>query len=81
MWPWLLGAFLDAYLKVHNHSPSAVAQGRLWLQPLIEHLRRDGCLGSISEVFDAEPPYRPGGCFAQAWSVAEVLRLAVELGA
>jgi glycogen debranching enzyme len=80
IWPWLIGAFLDAYLRVHDRSPQAITQARLWLQPLIHHLEHDGAIGSISEIFEAEPPHRPVGCFAQAWSVAEVLRLAVELG-
>lgn len=79
VWPWLMGAFLDAHLKVHGRSRAAVEQARAWLTPLIEHMQNDGCLGSISEVFDAEPPFRPGACCAQAWSVAEVLRSAAEL--
>lgn len=69
VWPWLLGAFVDAWLKVHPH-PDA-ARGLLGAFPA--HLHRAG-VGSISEVFDAEPPHVPHGCIAQAWSVAEVLR-------
>jgi predicted glycogen debranching enzyme len=79
VWPWLIGPFLEAWLKVNDRSSAAVEQAKRWLGPLLEHLEQEGCLGSISEVFDAEPPHRPGGCFAQAWSVAEVLRLALEL--
>lgn len=79
VWPWLIGPFLDAYLKTHANSAAARQQARRWLAPLLEHFETQGCLGSISEVFDAEPPHHPGGCFAQAWSVAEVLRLAVLL--
>ncbi len=79
VWPWLIGPFLDAWLKVHHRSDAAVEQACHWLGPLLEHLERDACLNSISEVFDAEPPHRPGACFAQAWSVAEVLRLVIEL--
>lgn len=79
IWPWLIGAFLDAWLRVHQRRPDAVAQARTWLTPLLEHMEATGCIGSISEIFEAEPPHRPVGCFAQAWSVAEALRLAQEL--
>ena len=80
VWPWLIGGFLDAHLRVHDNNPDAQAQARRWLSPLIEHLSNDACIGSISEIFEAEEPYRPVGCCAQAWSVAEVLRLAVKIG-
>lgn len=79
IWPWPIGHFLDAYLRVHRRSPEAVEQARQWLQPLIDHLANDACIGSISEVFEAST-LRPAGCYAQAWSVAEVLRLAMDLG-
>ena len=79
VWPWLIGPFLDAHLRINGRSAESVARARVWLTPLIDHLSREGDLGSICEVFDAEFPHKPGGCFAQAWSVAEVLRLAVEL--
>ncbi len=69
VWPWLIGHFIDAYLKV---KPEPVAARRL-LQHFEQHLL-DAGVGSISEIFDAEEPYRPGGCVAQAWSIAEVLR-------
>src|SRR5262249_42321342 len=80
IWPWPIGAFLEAYLRVNHRSPQSVDQARAWLAPLIEHLNHSGCISSISEIFEADPPHRPVGCYAQAWSVAEVLRLAVELG-
>jgi predicted glycogen debranching enzyme len=79
VWPWPIGAFLDAYLKVNGRSPAAVDQARRWLNPLL-HTMRHGCLGQISEIFEGDEPHRPVGCFAQAWSVAEALRLAVDLG-
>jgi predicted glycogen debranching enzyme len=78
IWPWLIGAFLDAHLRVNHRSRHAVEQARRWLQPLVDSLE-DGCLGQISEIYEAQPPHRPVGAFAQAWSVAEVLRLAIEL--
>lgn len=78
IWPWPIGAFLDAYLKVNDHSVASKAQAKKWLQPLVDHLSNDACIGSISEVFEAST-LRPAGCCAQAWSVAEALRLAIEL--
>jgi len=78
IWPWLIGPFLDAYLKVNHRSAYSVGQARRWLQPLVDSLE-DGCIGSISEIYEAQTPHRTVGCFAQAWSVAEVLRLAIEL--
>ncbi len=73
VWPWLLGAFIEAYLTVESFSPAACDQASEWLRPLLAHLGEAG-LGSISEVFDGDAPHRPGGCIAQAWSVAELLR-------
>jgi predicted glycogen debranching enzyme len=77
VWPWLLGPFLTAYTKVHGDTPEVRDRVDRFLQPLREHLWQAG-LGQISEVFDADAPHRPGGCIAQAWSVAEVLRTYVE---
>ncbi len=71
VWSWLIGPYVDAYLKVH---PEARAQARSLLDGLVAHLG-EACVGSVSEVFDAEPPYTPRGCLAQAWSVAELLRV------
>jgi predicted glycogen debranching enzyme len=79
VWPWLIGGFLEAYLKVNDRADWAVEQARRWLRPLIDHMQV-GCIGQISEIFEAEEPHRRVGAFAQAWSVAEVLRLAMELG-
>jgi predicted glycogen debranching enzyme len=70
VWAWLIGPFIDAWLRVH---PGDFATARGFLDSLIAHLG-DAGIGTISEVFDAEPPFRPRGCIAQAWSVAEVLR-------
>lgn len=76
VWAWLIGPFLDAWLRVR---PEDRAGARACLDGLIAHLD-DFCVGSIAEVFDAEPPYHPRGCIAQAWSVAEVLRCLIVLG-
>ena len=70
VWAWLIGPFVDAWLRVH---PNDRASARRWLEGFAAHLSEAG-VGSISEVFDAEPPFTPRGCVAQAWSVAEVLR-------
>ncbi|UPT73095.1 MAG: glycogen debranching enzyme N-terminal domain-containing protein [Elusimicrobiota bacterium] len=70
VWGWLIGPYVDARLKVR---PGDRAGARACLDGLLDHLD-DACVGSISEIFDAEAPYRPRGCVAQAWSVAEVLR-------
>jgi predicted glycogen debranching enzyme len=79
VWPWLLGAFLDAYLKVNGRSQPAIDQAKRWLQPLLNTMRHS-CIGQINEIFEGDEPHRPVGCFAQAWSVAEALRLAMGLG-
>jgi predicted glycogen debranching enzyme len=79
VWPWLLGAFLDAYLRVNGRSPAAIEQARAWMKPLIDSMSDAGCIGQISEIYGTEPPHEPLGCFAQAWSVAELLRLAIDL--
>ncbi len=70
VWAWLIGPFIDAWLKVY---PDDRATARQFLDGFEPHLAEAG-IGSISEVFDAEPPFTPRGCIAQAWSVAEVLR-------
>jgi predicted glycogen debranching enzyme len=80
IWPWPLGAFLDGYLRVNKRSVDSIKQARQWLTPLIEGMEHTACIGQISEIYEAAEPHRPVGCFAQAWSIAEVLRLAVELG-
>jgi glycogen debranching enzyme len=77
VWAWLIGPFVDAWLKVY---PDDRAGARRLLEGFDPHLN-EGCVGSISEIFDAERPYVPRGCVAQAWSVAEVLRGLVKTGA
>lgn len=70
VWPWLFGPFIDVWLKVYPDDYSGAYQ---FIKPLTERLDKE-CIGSIGEIFDASPPYRSRGCFAQAWSVAELLR-------
>jgi predicted glycogen debranching enzyme len=78
VWPWLLGPFITAYVKVNARSDEARRQARAWLSPLESHLA-DAGLGHISEIFEGDAPHRPCGCIAQAWSVAEILRVYVEV--
>jgi predicted glycogen debranching enzyme len=76
VWPWLLGPFIDAWLRVN---PERRTDARALLAAFDRHLS-DACVGSVSEIFDATEPFAPRGCIAQAWSVAEVLRCLVGLG-
>jgi predicted glycogen debranching enzyme len=70
VWGWLIGPFVDAWLKVY---PDDRAGARKLVEGFVPHLN-EGAVGSINEIFDAESPFTPRGCIAQAWSVAEVLR-------
>jgi predicted glycogen debranching enzyme len=77
VWAWLLGPFITAYVKAHGPSSESKQQAAAWLAPLGEHLKEAG-LGHVSEIFDGDAPHTPRGCIAQGWSVAEILRAAVE---
>ena len=77
VWAWLIGPYIDAFLRVH---PDGQRQARALLDAFDGHLS-DACVGTISEIFDAMPPHAPRGCVAQAWSVAEVLRCLIRLHA
>ncbi|MFC2154772.1 amylo-alpha-1,6-glucosidase [Candidatus Altiarchaeota archaeon] len=78
VWPWLLGPYWQAYLKVNGNSEESKSNVRKQIESLKPHLEIHG-LGSVSEIFEAQN-LRPDGCIAQAWSVAEILRTMVELG-
>jgi len=69
VWGWLLGPFVTAHCKVYRDPVRAQS----FLEPMIRHLQSHG-LGTLSEVFDGDPPFTPRGCIAQAWTVAELLR-------
>jgi len=69
VWSWLIGAYVEAYMHMYGHQ----AAGAL-LEPFADHLS-DACLGSVSEIFAGDPPHAPRGCIAQAWGVAELLRV------
>jgi len=77
VWPWMLGPFVTAYLRINGGSFEAREHARGLLRGLTSHLEQAG-VGQISEIFDGDAPHQPRGCFAQAWSVAEVLRVFCE---
>jgi len=79
VWPWLIGPMAEAVLRVGGFGAEAKAEARRMITPLIETMG-SGCLGQICEVSDGEQPQLQQGCIAQAWSVAEVLRIAVLAG-
>lgn len=75
VWPWLIGPFVEAWVRVHGESNDAKREARTrFLMPIMEHLNNAG-LGHIAEIADADPPHTPRGCPFQAWSVGEALRL------
>jgi predicted glycogen debranching enzyme len=75
VWPWLIGPFVEAWLRVHGDGPQAKREARdRFLAPLLEHLDEAG-VGHLPEIADAEPPHAPRGCPFQAWSVGEALRI------
>jgi glycogen debranching enzyme len=69
VWSWLIGPFVQAHLRVYNDPDQALS----FLRPLLYHLSDYG-MGSISDIFDGDPPFTPRGCIAKAWSVGELLR-------
>lgn len=74
VWAWLIGPFVSAHLRVYQQPEKALT----YLQPLIQQMKSHG-LGTLSEIFDGDPPFTPRGCISQAWSVAEVLRVWQEI--
>ena len=74
VWSFLLGPFVESFLKVNGFSRKSKKKAAEYIQPLLKHLTEDGCLGSVSEIFDGDKPHKPKGCFAQAWGVAELIR-------
>ena len=65
---------MESFLKVNGFSRKSKKKAAEYIQPLLKHLTEDGCLGSVSEIFDGDKPHKPKGCFAQAWGVAELIR-------
>ena len=77
-WSWLMGHFITAYVKVNNYSRESKEEALEMIDLYRDHLR-DACIGSISEIFDGNDMNIPRGCFAQAWGVAEILRVYTQL--
>jgi glycogen debranching enzyme len=79
VWPWLLGPFVEAWVRVRGGTAEAVEEARRrFLGPIGEHLAQAG-VGHVSEIADADAPHTPRGCPFQAWSVGEVLRLELQV--
>ena len=76
VWPWLVGPYITAYMKTFGEKAGQRFADD-WLTNFEEHLT-EACLGQVSEIFDGDPPHTSRGCVAQAWSVSELLRAAVE---
>lgn len=74
VWPWLVGPYAEAVLRLGKFSDAAKTEARQALEPLLEELTGRG-MGQISEIYEGDPPHRPVGCMAKAWSVAELLRV------
>jgi predicted glycogen debranching enzyme len=75
VWPWLIGPFVEAWVRVRGETATAKQQAReRFVEPLLKHLEEAG-LGHVSEIADADPPHTPRGCPFQAWSMGELLRL------
>lgn len=73
-WAFLTGPFLTSYLKVHHHSSASIQTALQLITPLVDHMY-DGCLGGIAEIFDGDSPCTSRGCYSQAWSVGELIRV------
>jgi predicted glycogen debranching enzyme len=74
VWPFLIGPFVMGFLKVNGFSPAGKKQAAKFIEPLLTIMTQKGCIGQVSEIFDGDSPHKPRGCFAQAWSVAELIR-------
>jgi predicted glycogen debranching enzyme len=77
VWPWLLGPWINARLYAFGQNAENFAVIREHLKPILAHIEQEACVGSVSEIFDGDAPHKACGCIAQAWSVAELLRVFV----
>ncbi len=73
VWAWIIGYFVSAFIKAYGDTEKSRRTAKMFITPFIDHMK-DACIGSVSEIFDGNDPYIPRGCFAQAWSVGELLR-------
>ena len=78
VWPFPIGGYYLAYLKVHKESEEAICKVKEQLEVLMACMR-EGCVGQIAEIYDGETPTISQGCYAQAWSVSEILRVYAKL--
>ncbi|MHC4758425.1 MAG: amylo-alpha-1,6-glucosidase [Planctomycetota bacterium] len=74
VWPYLIGPFVESYLKVNDFSRHSRKEASEFIKPLLKYLTSEGCLGNIPEIFDGDEPFEGRGCMAQAWSIAELIR-------
>ena len=77
VWPWLIGHYIRAYQRTYGLSEETLKYCSSLLQGFRDHMKVNG-LGTVAEIYDGDPPHRPRGCFAQAWSVSEILRAIAE---
>ncbi len=77
VWPWLLGPFTTAYFKTYGRTPKTIEKAKSFVEAFRDHIYEAG-LGTISELFDGDPPHEPNGTISHAWNVAEILRIVVE---
>ncbi|MFN8655593.1 MAG: amylo-alpha-1,6-glucosidase [Candidatus Obscuribacterales bacterium] len=75
VWPWLLGPWVDARMRIYGETAQNMTFIKNALRPLLTHLVTAAGLGSVSEIFDGDRPHKPQGCIAQAWSIGELLRV------
>jgi predicted glycogen debranching enzyme len=79
IWPWLMGPYAEGVLRVGKFSDEAKAEAMQAISPLLNFLKEKG-IGQLHEIHEAQPPHRPVGCMAQAWSVAELVRVMTMIG-
>lgn len=75
VWPWLLGAWVNCRVHAHGDESGNFALIAEKLAPILNHILDEACIGSVSEIFDGDSPFTACGCIAQAWSVAEIIRV------
>ena len=78
VWPWTLGAYIDALVLAYGETPDTFSKIDESLHGIRKHILSDSGIGYVSEIFDGDAPFLPHGCIARAWSVAELLRVHIE---